>query len=417
MKAFRFYLFVFINLFHLNSFSQSTWITDAKSGCKAYNPDPQPNETISWEGTCKEGLINGFGTLIWSNKGNEVARHIGLFENGRPNGKGKFMVVNEAPIEGYFVMGNLINLEENILQDLHVHELHILDSTDIFSADGISKILFYYAIKPIGDIKGTLVLFSGTMETPADVLNSNTAFVKLAHKNHLMLIIPSVNNNLFVNATTLHFINNAIADAIKNYQLSPQKFVLGGFSLGGMTALRYTELSVEDKKKTVIQPLAVYAIDSPLDYARLYSSFSRIAENKYSEGASNEANFYLQKMNTQFGGAPRLNEKIYIRNSIFSGSEKNGGNASFLKNIPVRVYCDPDIDWWLKNRGQDLYDSNALDLTAFINCLHFLGNTNSEFINCLGKGYRGNGTRHPHSWSIVDPNDCMKWISTYLDIK
>lgn len=414
MKTHLSFFFILFCILHFDSFAQSTWITDTKSGCKVYNPEPQPDESISWEGSCKQGLINGFGTLIWYNNGNEVARHVGLFENGKPNGKGRFTIKNGDSTEGNFVMGSIVNLDENMLKDLHVHELDITDSTDIYAADGISKSLFYYAIKPTGAIKGTLLLFSGTMETPADVVNNNVSFLKLAHENNLMVIIPSINNNLFISRAALSFINYAIADAIKNYKLESQKFILGGFSLGGMTALRYTELSVEDKSKTIVHPVAVYAIDSPLDFLRLYSSFSRISDNHFSEGAANEANYYLQKMNAQFGGTPSVNEKIYATNSIFSRNEKNGGNTAFLKNTPVRVYCDPDIDWWLKNRAQDLYDSNAIDLTAFINCLNIAGNKDATFINCIGKGYRLDGSRHPHAWSIVDANDCMKWLNTYL---
>ncbi len=77
-----------------------------------------------------------------------------------------------------------------------------------------------------------------------------------------MVIIPSINNNLFINTPALNFINNTITDAIKKYKLPSQKFIFGGFSLGGMTALRYTELSEEDKTKTIVHPLAAYAIDS-----------------------------------------------------------------------------------------------------------------------------------------------------------
>ena len=281
MNVFSFHFVTVLCTCQLNLFSQSVWITDIKSGCKAYNPDPQPNEAISWEGGCKQGLVNGFGTLIWYNNGKEVARHIGIFEKGRPNGKGTFTIKNGDSVVGNFVMGNVVNLEEDILKDLQVHELDMTDSTEIYAADGISKSLFYYAIKPFGDIKGTLVLFSGTFETPADVVNNNIQFLKLAHDNNLMVIIPSINNNLFVTPSALNFIDRVITDAVGNYKLDTQKFIFGGFSLGGMTALRYTELSVEDKSKTIVHPIAVYAIDSPLDYSRLYASFSRISENHY----------------------------------------------------------------------------------------------------------------------------------------
>ncbi|UPQ80344.1 hypothetical protein M0M57_05770 [Flavobacterium azooxidireducens] len=34
----------------------------------------------------------------------------------------------------------------------------------------------------------------------------------------------------------------------------------------------------------------------------------------------------------------------------------------------------------------------------------------TELIKTTDKGYRSNGNRHPHSWSIVDENDLVKWI-------
>lgn len=99
---------------------------------------------------------------------------------------------------------------------------------------------------------------------------------------------------------------------------------------------------------------------------------------------------------------------------MYSKAVKNGGNARFLNYVPIRIYSDPDIDWHLRERQTDYYDMNALDQTAMINELRILGNENTEFINALGKGYRLNGTRHPHSWSIAEPHELMKWIINKL---
>lgn len=33
-----------------------------------------------------------------------------------------------------------------------------------------------------------------------------------------------------------------------------------------------------------------------------------------------------------------------------------------------------------------------------------------EYITTENKGYRENGKKHPHSWSIVDKNELIKWI-------
>jgi hypothetical protein len=33
-----------------------------------------------------------------------------------------------------------------------------------------------------------------------------------------------------------------------------------------------------------------------------------------------------------------------------------------------------------------------------------------EYISTENKGYRANGDRHPHSWSIVDKDKLVEWI-------
>lgn len=38
---------------------------DPATGCKVWNPNPQPNETFTWTGTCKEGFLSGAGVFEW----------------------------------------------------------------------------------------------------------------------------------------------------------------------------------------------------------------------------------------------------------------------------------------------------------------------------------------------------------------
>jgi hypothetical protein len=33
------------------------FVADAKSGCKVWNPHPQPDETVNWSGGCVNGLV------------------------------------------------------------------------------------------------------------------------------------------------------------------------------------------------------------------------------------------------------------------------------------------------------------------------------------------------------------------------
>ncbi|HRC32087.1 MAG TPA: hypothetical protein PK736_01445 [Bacteroidia bacterium] len=42
-------------------------------------------------------------------------------------------------------------------------------------------------------------------------------------------------------------------------------------------------------------------------------------------------------------------------------------------------------------------------------------NTNAEMIVTYDKGVRIDGTKHPHSWSIMDSQDCLDWILKQLN--
>jgi hypothetical protein len=67
-----------------------------------------------------------------------------------------------------------------------------------------------------------------------------------------------------------------------------------------------------------------------------------------------------------------------------------------------------------ENRHRDLYDLNCTDISAMINLLQLKGNKNASIIVTRDKGVRPNGTKHPHSWSIMDATNCMKWILKQL---
>jgi hypothetical protein len=64
---------------------QSNWIADARSGCRVDNPRPQPNETIQWTGSCRNGLAEGQGTLRWFASGQPGTRTEGQWRAGKLN--------------------------------------------------------------------------------------------------------------------------------------------------------------------------------------------------------------------------------------------------------------------------------------------------------------------------------------------
>lgn len=66
---------------------EMAWITD-QQGCRIANPHPQPGETVSWSGACKDGLADGQGILQWFEDGAATARYEGELRAGWADGKG-----------------------------------------------------------------------------------------------------------------------------------------------------------------------------------------------------------------------------------------------------------------------------------------------------------------------------------------
>jgi hypothetical protein len=66
------------------------------------------------------------------------------------------------------------------------------------------------------------------------------------------------------------------------------------------------------------------------------------------------------------GGSPSQVRRAYRSRSPFLASEKDGGNAQLLKNIPIRLYTEPDVVWWIENYGFDYNTINAMDQAALL---------------------------------------------------
>lgn len=62
---------------------QTGWTPDSVTGCKVWNPRPQPNETVTWSGSCINGFVEGYGVITWKTNGtvNEVWK--ATYKNGR----------------------------------------------------------------------------------------------------------------------------------------------------------------------------------------------------------------------------------------------------------------------------------------------------------------------------------------------
>lgn len=272
---------------------------------------------------------------------------------------------------------------------------------------------YYLVVKPLSaSVKGVLVLLPGFGQS-AESIFPETRLHQLSYLNEVLLVSLSVGEKIHADQQVVEKLNRVLKDVQQRFSLEQSTFVLGGFSAGGTLALRYTELCKEKPAQFPIQPQGVFTVDSPVDLVAIYQYFNREIKKNFSIVGVNEAVYVKNHMDRELGELDSHMEN-YIAHSPFYTAKENG-NERFLKDVAVRVYHDIDIQWSLKNRRRSFFDNNELEASELINRLLLLGNERAEFM--VGKkGYRSNGERHPHSWSIVDEEELIKWMKKLMAI-
>lgn len=83
------------------------WMSD-KNGCKVLNPTPTSDDaSITWNGKCHNGYINGPGVLEYFNKEKKLqSREDGTYIDGKLNGKA---VLKSFDDNGFLIEGNFID--------------------------------------------------------------------------------------------------------------------------------------------------------------------------------------------------------------------------------------------------------------------------------------------------------------------
>jgi pimeloyl-ACP methyl ester carboxylesterase len=271
---------------------------------------------------------------------------------------------------------------------------------------------YYLAVEPKdyqrGDsIKGVLVLLSGFSQQSESIF-PETKLHNVAFVNNILTIGFAAGYKVYADSEVQANLTAVLKDVLKRYGVAPEKFVFGGYSAGGTIALRYVELCNQYPGKYPVKPRGVFMVDSPIDVFTIWDMLEETAETNFSEPAVQEANEALSRMRNQFG-VPVENVARYNLVNPFSMNKNYGDNEKYLSATAVRAYHEVDISWRLINRRQTVRNANYYVTAELINRLLLQGNTKAEFIQSDRKGYRSNGMRHPHSWSIVDEVECIQW--------
>jgi pimeloyl-ACP methyl ester carboxylesterase len=285
-------------------------------------------------------------------------------------------------------------------------ERHVVNPQDSLSG-------YYFAMKAAnGKIKGAVVLLPGFAGSGESVL-AETKIPEAGAAQGLLAVTVALGEKLYADSVVVQKLDLVLNDVRTRYGVAPDRFILGGYSAGGAIALRYAEYCEEKPGAFPIRPRGVFAVDSPIDLFDLWGYFEREIKKNFAAPGVDEAKMAMPLMEREIG-TPQRNRQRYEQLTPFHRDLDGAGNERFLKNTAVRVYHDVDINWYLANRRRSLVDMNCLSSSELINRLLLLGNERAEFV--VGKtGYRPNGQRHPHSWSIVDEGEFTEWALRLLD--
>lgn len=279
-------------------------------------------------------------------------------------------------------------------------EMVFLDKTDT------TKNCYTIIYPPKLPWTGYIFLIPGFGETAEKVLQQTDLPNKLA-LNGILTIIPTFQDGVLsfgVDSLSQQTFDRILKDVISKHKLIDQKFYVGGFSIGGSCVIKFAENST-------IKPQAVFAIDPPLDFERFYNSAKRDIRLSKDNEANQENVYMIDRLEKETGGSPRTNLTEYYNLSPYSFSDTTQTAIKKLTNVPLRIYTEPDISWWMKERSADYTSMNSTECSALINELNRLGNENAALITTQNKGYRKpDNSRHPHSWSIVDNDELIKWL-------
>jgi len=255
--------------------------------------------------------------------------------------------------------------------------------------------------------KGLLILFPCF---PCDAENTLSEFKieEISVKNGFSVLAMNLNQHLYLNQKEKQELAEQLTNIVLEQNLSKKNIFIGGFSSGGNVSLLISDYLV--KNESQILPKGVFIVDSPIDFIGLYKTAEKNLKLNFSELSVQESTWIKNMFDKEFGN-PTNGIINYEQNSPYTFETQNIDNLKGLEKLKIRFYTEPDKKWWSENRKNDFEDLNAFYIQKLSEKLKTeFGKNNIELINTENRGYRVNGERHPHSWSIVNEKDLISWM-------
>lgn len=275
----------------------------------------------------------------------------------------------------------------------------------------------FYQLAPVQQQPiGLLVMLPGRGEPARDVFRAS----RLAHEataRGLLVLALGLNDRVYLDSLSLQVLDAAIGQAVQANPTLAAHVALAGFSAGGQLALAYAETVRRDSTHRPWQIRAVLGVDPPVDLVAHWQRAQRqwAAADCPALQASNQR--IVQELTAAFGGSPAQVPAVYQTRSAFVQGDSLGGNARYLRRLPLRLYCEPDVAFWQQHycASFQLRDLNAPSVAALVACLQRQGNRQATYVQTTGKGFQG-PQRMPHAWSIVEAADGAAWLAAMLGV-
>ena len=257
----------------------------------------------------------------------------------------------------------------------------------------------------------TIIFTSGAaLDTTRNI--DEFAIIKPALENNIAVLFVSTGKviEFLFTDKDIAIIDELIGNALDKYKLSDKPIFLAGMSLAGTMALRYGEYCFLNKCEFGFKPTAIAICDAPLDMERMWHEQEQAIKNNFHPNAVGEARWVLHYLKKNLGGSPSESMEKYIDYSPFVYSDENRSEIEIFRDIPIRMYHEPDIKWWIENRAKDYNTINSIDLAGFYNYLRQSGNMEVELITSHNKRKDYEKGSSPHSWTIVDNEELVTWF-------
>jgi len=255
--------------------------------------------------------------------------------------------------------------------------------------------------------KGLLILFPCFPCNAENTLNE-FKIADISVKNGFSVLAMNLNELLYLKPNEKEELAEQLIKIVSEYNLHENNIFIGGFSSGGNVSLLITNYLI--KNKSQIRPKGIFVLDSPVDLLGLYKTAEKNLKLNFSKPSIQESTWIKNSFDNELGD-PEKGITNYEQYSPYTFETDNIDNLKGLEDLKIRFYTEPDLKWWDKHAKNSYEDLNAFYIQKLSDKLKTEFRTEKiELIKTKNKGYRANGERHPHSWSIVNEKELINWM-------